>query len=167
MENSRHSNLSIPQHNNAAPTHKRRCAYIIHTALFVQFHRVIKDFMIQGGDFIHHNGTGKMSIYGPQGFADENYLYRHDGPGVLSMAKLPQQQQQQQQQSSSAQPSSNDNGCQFCIMTKSADWLDGKQVVFGKVLDGPSMLTVRKCEAAPVVGDQPRIPIRIIQCGEL
>lgn len=117
--------------------------------------------MVQGGDFIHHNGTGKTSIYGPQGFADENYLYRHDGPGVLSMAKLPQEQQQ------SSTASANNNGCQFCIMTKAADWLDGKQVVFGKVLDGPSMLTVRKCEAVPVIGDQPRIPVRIIQCGEL
>ena len=61
----------------------------------------------------------------------------------------------------------NDNGCQFFLTCAKADWLDGKHVVFGKVLDAPSMLTVRKCEAVPVHGDKPRLPLRIVQCGEL
>lgn len=115
------------------------------------FHRVIKGFMIQGGDFIKHDGTGSFSIYGTK-FKDENFIHKHDQPGVLSMAN-------------SGKP--NDNGCQFFITCAKADWLDGKHVVFGKVLDAESMLTVRKIEAAPVDGNKPRVPIRIVQCGEL
>lgn len=61
----------------------------------------------------------------------------------------------------------NTNGCQFFITCAKADWLDVKHVVFGQVLDGNSMLTVRKCEAVPVNGTQPRIPLKVIQCGEL
>lgn len=114
------------------------------------FHRVMKDFMIQGGDFINHDGTGKLSIYGPS-FRDENFIHKHEKAGMLSMANS----------------GPNSNGCQFFITCAKADWLDGKHVVFGQVLDGNSMLTVRKCEAAPVNGTQPRIPIRIVQCGEL
>jgi peptidyl-prolyl isomerase H (cyclophilin H) len=112
------------------------------------FHRVIKDFMIQGGDFINHDGTGKTSIYGTSTFADENLTsYKHDRPGMLSSA----------------------NGCQFFITCKKAEWLDGKHVVFGQVLGDESMMTVRKCEAVPTKGNanQPRYPIRIVQCGEL
>ena len=112
------------------------------------FHRVIKDFMIQGGDFINNDGTGKTSIYGTSTFADENLTsYKHDGPGMLSSA----------------------NSCQFFITCKKAEWLDGKHVVFGQVLDHESMMTVRKCEAVPTKGNanQPRYPIRIVQCGEL
>lgn len=59
------------------------------------------------------------------------------------------------------------SGCQFFITCAKADWLDGKHCVFGRVLDAPSMLTVRKCEAVPVHGDKPRLPLRIVQCGEL
>lgn len=116
------------------------------------FHRVIKGFMIQGGDFVNHDGTGKTSIYGPT-FADENFLHRHDQAGVLSSAN-------------SGKP--NDNGCQFFILCgDNANWLDGKHVVFGRVLDASSMLTVRKCESAPVDGNKPRLPIRVVECGEL
>jgi len=63
----------------------------------------------------------------------------------------------------------NTNGCQFFICTAATPWLDGKHVVFGKVLDSGSMLTVRKCEAVPTVGsgNRPRIPLRIVQCGQL
>ena len=115
--------------------------------------------MIQGGDFLNHDGTGKTCIYGTSTFADENLItHKHDRPGMLSMAN--------------SGPDSN--GCQFFITCKKADWLDGKHVVFGRVLEdagGESMMTVRKCEAVPVSssggGNRPRIPLRIVQCGEL
>ncbi|KAL3767737.1 hypothetical protein ACHAWU_010361 [Discostella pseudostelligera] len=121
------------------------------------FHRVIKDFMIQGGDFLNNDGTGKMCIYGTSSFADENLTtHKHDRPGMLCMANS----------------GPNSNGCQFYITCKNAEWLDGKHVVFGKVLDdagGESMMTVRKCEAVPTKGgaNQPRFPLRIVQSGEL
>lgn len=115
------------------------------------FHRVMKDFMIQGGDFMNNNGTGKMSIYGTQTFPDENFIHKHNQPGMLSCANS----------------GPNTNGCQFFITCGKADWLDGKHCVFGKVLDASSMLTVRKIENSPVSGTEPRIPIRIIECGEL
>ncbi len=109
--------------------------------------------MIQGGDFINHDGTGKTSIYNGTSFPDENFIHNHDQPGMLSMANS----------------GKDTNGCQFFITCNKCDWLDSKHVVFGKVLDDSSMLTVRKCEAAPVVGGKgrPRIPLRIVQCGEL
>lgn len=119
------------------------------------FHRVIKDFMIQGGDFLNHDGTGKTSIYNGASFRDENFIHQHDKPGMLS----------------SANSGKDTNGCQFFITCQKCDWLDGKHVVFGQVLDdGDSMLTVRKCEAVPVMSGgkgNPRIPLRIVQCGEL
>jgi peptidyl-prolyl isomerase H (cyclophilin H) len=115
------------------------------------FHRVMKGFMIQGGDFLHHDGTGKMSIYDTSTFPDENFIHSHSQAGLLS----------------SANSGPNTNGCQFFITTGKADWLDGKHCVFGKVIDAASMLTVRKIENTPVSGTEPRIPIRIVQCGEL
>lgn len=109
--------------------------------------------MIQGGDFINHDGTGKASIYGDSGFPDENLAsHNHDRPGMLSMANS----------------GPNTNGCQFFITTVPCPWLDGKHVVFGRVLDDSSMHTLRKCEAVPVAGgNRPRIPLRIVECGEL
>lgn len=115
------------------------------------FHRVIKGFMAQGGDFENSDGTGRYSIYG-NSFADENFTLRHTGPGLLSMANS----------------GPNTNGCQFFITLGKCDWLDGKHVVFGKLIDEDSLLVVRKIENVPA-GQQnkPKLPIMISECGEL
>ncbi|XP_036208355.1 peptidyl-prolyl cis-trans isomerase H isoform X4 [Myotis myotis] len=111
--------------------------------------RVIKDFMIQGGDFVNGDGTGVASIYrGP--FADENFKLRHSAPGLLSMAN--------------SGPSTN--GCQFFITCSKCDWLDGKHVVFGKIIDG--LLVMRKIENVPTgPNNKPKLPVVISQCGEM
>lgn len=114
------------------------------------FHRVIKDFMVQGGDFVQNDGTGLMSIYGGK-FEDENFKMRHTGPGMLSMANS----------------GPNTNGCQFFVTCAKCDFLDGKHVVFGKVIED-GLLVVRRIENVPVgANNRPKLPIVVAQCGEM
>ncbi|GBF92477.1 peptidyl-prolyl cis-trans isomerase [Raphidocelis subcapitata] len=114
------------------------------------FHRVIKDFMIQGGDFVKGDGTGSLSIYGGR-FADEAFTGKHTGAGLLS----------------SANSGPNTNGCQFFVTCNKCDWLDGKHVVFGRVI-GDGMLVVRKIEAvATGPANRPKLPCTITECGEM
>ncbi|MFC8534231.1 peptidylprolyl isomerase [Streptomyces sp. NPDC057249] len=114
------------------------------------FHRVIPEFMLQGGDFTRGDGTGGKSIYGNK-FADENFQLKHTKPGLLSMAN--------------AGP--NSNGSQFFITTIVTSWLDGKHVVFGEVADEDSMVLVKRIEGLGSQSGRTQAKITIADSGIL
>ena len=115
------------------------------------FHRVIRGFIIQGGDFVNGDGTGMISIYGTK-FADENFSLKHLSSGFLSMAN----------------EGKDSNGCQFFITCSKIESLDGKNVVFGKILnDGESNILLRKIENVPTNNEYPILDVIISECGEL
>ena len=112
------------------------------------FHRVIPGFMLQGGDFTRGDGRGGESIYG-ETFADESFKFVHDAPGLLSMAN--------------AGP--NTNGSQFFITTVPTPHLNGRHVVFGRVLEG--MEVVKKIEALGSNSGRTQAKIVITDSGKL
>ncbi|KAK9840360.1 hypothetical protein WJX74_008290 [Apatococcus lobatus] len=112
------------------------------------FHRIIPNFMLQGGDFTDASGIGGESIYGVK-FPDENFALKHDAPGVLSMANS----------------GADTNGSQFFITTVVTSWLDGRHVVFGRVIDG--MELVKKIESYGSGSGKPGKSVKIAKSGEL
>jgi cyclophilin family peptidyl-prolyl cis-trans isomerase len=112
------------------------------------FHRIVPDFMIQGGDITRENGTGGKSIYGEH-FPDENFLISHDQPGIVTMGNV----------------GPNKNGSQFIITTVKTDWLNGGNVAFGLVVDG--MDVVKKMEGMGSASGELHSKVSIVNCGQL
>uniref|UniRef100_A0A7N6FKG2 Peptidyl-prolyl cis-trans isomerase n=1 Tax=Anabas testudineus TaxID=64144 RepID=A0A7N6FKG2_ANATE len=128
---------------DGVPIGYKGCTFHSFLFLFCEHHLMCCLHFVQG------DGTGICSIYrGP--FADENFRMKHSAPGLLSMANS----------------GPGTNGCQFFITCTKCDWLDGKHVVFGKVVDG--LLIMRKIENVPTgPNNKPKLPIVIAQCGEM
>ena len=112
------------------------------------FHRIIPRFMLQGGDITNFNGTGGTSIYGRY-FNDENFILKHNAPGILSMAN--------------AGP--NTGSSQFFITTVATPWLDGKHVVFGKVINGMNIVKIVESKGSNT--GKTHGTISIVDCGQI
>lgn len=113
------------------------------------FHRIIPEFMIQGGDFTTGDGRGGESIYGKK-FADENFDKMHTKPGILSMANS----------------GPNTNGSQFFITTVVTNWLDGKHVVFGEVISGMDVVKDMEAQGSKPSG-KTKVKVYISDCGQI
>ena len=115
------------------------------------FHRVIPEFMIQGGDFQFNNGSGGYSVYGRTTFPDENFLHPHNSSGLLSMANA----------------GKDTNGSQFFITVTKTPWLDGTNVVFGRVKDVASYKVVKEIEAQGTASGETKAKIVIANSGQI
>ncbi|KAJ1327847.1 peptidyl-prolyl isomerase H (cyclophilin H) [Microdochium nivale] len=117
-----------------------------------RFHRIISGFMLQGGDFLNGDGTGSISIYGTKSFADENFNLKHTEKGLLSMANS----------------GPGTNGSQFFVTTVPTPHLDGKHVVFGKVVQGLDVVEkLERTKTGRRGRDVPDLDVIIAQCGEM
>jgi cyclophilin family peptidyl-prolyl cis-trans isomerase len=144
-------NIIIKLFDNVVPKTCNNFRILCKTKKYINtpFHRIIKDFMIQGGDYTNHNGTGGKSIYGEK-FEDENFILKHDKPYLLSMAN--------------AGP--NTNGSQFFITTTPTPHLDGKHVVFGEIVKGFEIIYELNSTETDH-SDMPTDRIVIADCGSV